>query len=443
MKFGGYREVPLKKIIGPGDVKSRQAAPHVVELAADIRELGDEPINAVTAKKTPKGWLLIAGRDRFSALLLNNARTTWVHVVVEATAQELHDVEVSENLYRRDIDRNKLIAERVRQLTARVVAERTSRSNDREVPPAHRPKSAEGEARDRAASQLGMTPEAVRTAERRAEVREGAGPNGHPAQAASAPPPIETFGVTLHAETLAIVVAQQAALRDVEKGARLAVAALKAYGEAFGHKDFAGLLEQAQALGAAARVSMPDALCAYCKDMSAKIGCKACEGAGFVACNSNVPPELLLNGDEACIQVGGALVGVTEYLAGLDAGHAPKKKAATKYDRKPEDCAHAYTDGAKQPGKCSQCGAENTRYRIRNEADDGWEEPSRPKRLGGEQGSKPGAGRKASDGPLGEVAPATSKPKRGMRVQLPGDTEARLLDDVVAEIASSDDGLAF
>jgi hypothetical protein len=430
VKFGGYREVSLKKIIGPGDVKERQAALHVVDLAADIRELGDEPINALAAKKTPKGWLLIAGRDRFSALLLNNARTTWVHVIVEATTQELHDLEVSENLHRRDIDRNKLMAERVRKVAERITADRAKRTDVRIAPEAGvRGKTAEGEAREHVAAQLGTTPEAVRKAVARAEVRDEPAP--------VAPLPIETFGLALKAETRALVVAMQSTLRDVEKGARLAVTSLKAYGEAFGYRDLADVQQQAASLGAAARVAMPESLCPYCKDTPAKLDCRACDGNGFVASLGSVPPELLLTGDEACIQVDGTVVSITEYLAGLDAGRAPKK-AKSKYDRKPGDCAHAYTEGAKQPGKCSQCGAEDTRYRIRNEADDGWE-PAVDDLSGGLVSKRD----VAEYGALDDVPKKAAKKKRGMAVIMPGETEARPLDDVVAEVAAADGGDAW
>jgi hypothetical protein len=286
VKFGGYREVALRSIAGPGDVKQRQAAAHVQELARDIRELGDEPINAPAVVKAAKAWKLIAGRDRYSALLLNGAKRCWVRVIDEATPQELHDLEVSENLHRRVDDRDKLIAERVRQVAARVVAERVgSVTNVTKL--AGRPKSAEGEARERVAAALGTTPEAVKQALHRAKERDeagegvvslatrGAGPSVPP------PPPIDLHGHELpdHVSIgLPIIVGA------FDKADRLLRQAQAAIGElgmtSFSPGVVARLKSTLHDLAAEVRAATPTDLCPYCNgNLEA---CQACHGLGAV-----------------------------------------------------------------------------------------------------------------------------------------------------------------
>jgi len=195
MRWGESRTVKLKSIIAPGNAPERQAQPHVQELARDIRELGNEPIHPLSVMKVRGGWKLIAGRDRYSALALNGSKTAPVRVIEEASAQELHDLEVSENLHRRVDDRDKLIAERLRQVTARVVAERANpgqKTKDRPSKPGPA-KAPETEARERVAAQLGTTPEAVRSASRRVEREEAPAGNRDTAQAARPAPPIDPF----------------------------------------------------------------------------------------------------------------------------------------------------------------------------------------------------------------------------------------------------------
>ncbi|HVX94597.1 MAG TPA: ParB N-terminal domain-containing protein, partial [Polyangia bacterium] len=110
LTYDGYKLVALKSIIGPGDVKRRQATKDVKDLAESIRDLGDEPMHAITARKTKRGWEIIAGRDRYSALLLLKAQRTWVHVVTHATPLGLVKAEAHENLRRRQDDRGALLA---------------------------------------------------------------------------------------------------------------------------------------------------------------------------------------------------------------------------------------------------------------------------------------------------------------------------------------------
>ena len=214
MRWGKDRTVTLRSIIAPGDVKRRQETGEVIELAATIREFGDQPINPPTVMKVRKGWQLIAGRDRVSALLLVGIKTTPVRVVDEATPQELHDMEVVENLHRRIDDRNKLIAERSRKVAENIAL--TRREGVTTVAPTQRDKA---DARKAVAASLGIKPEAVRQAEQRAKVREeqatGSLDVGGRVEEPS-PAPIETFGNELPDEVRDYAVDPIAARREVE-----------------------------------------------------------------------------------------------------------------------------------------------------------------------------------------------------------------------------------
>jgi len=327
VRWGDSREVALKSIVAPGDVKERQRAPHVVQLAEDIRELGGEPGNPLWVKKVRQGWQLIAGRDRYSALALLGAKVAPVRVVEEATAQELHDLEVSENLHRRVDDRDALIRERVRKVTERVQAERANIGTN--VPESPR-KSAKVEAREIVAEQLGVTPAAIRKSEQRAKAREegaardsatGTEGQGRLTGALALPPPIETFGHALPEHVRADVEPVLAALRKVDVMLRQAQAAAKGLEvTTFERGAAAGIVEQLQRLGEHVRAVTPAALCPYCLGAAptkAGNGCKACNTTGYVTRqvfesaprekrHGNQPNKGAINGNEASEERGDA-----------------------------------------------------------------------------------------------------------------------------------------
>src|SRR5689334_5170771 len=188
LRWLGYKQVGVNTIVLPSDVKRRMKAPHVIELAKSIAELGEEPIHAPTiANRTRK---LIAGRDRMAALLINGVKSCWVRMV-EGTPQELADLEVDENLHRRQDNRDELIARRVAKVEGQIEAEiEAGQLPDTASGNAGRPKSARGQARERVARELGTTPEAVRAAETRA-ARE----DDEPIQVGPLPPPVEIWGI--------------------------------------------------------------------------------------------------------------------------------------------------------------------------------------------------------------------------------------------------------
>ena len=298
MKFGApeYREVALAKVVAPGDTLERQKRPHVVALAASIRELGDKPHNAIVARKVRLGWEIIEGRDRFSALLLNGAKKTWIHVVEEATPLELLKCEIHENLHRRHDDKAALtraLIDRAEDLVRRHVSPKSG-----DLAPAHRPETPRGEGRRIVAEAEGVALDTVIRRDQRAKAREEGAPTekSDRSVAHAEPPPIETWDLPISDELRAKVVALQAALKSI---AQSAAAQQATAGKLDGLPPgiAAQIRDQAHALGALARAAMPTHLCPYCKGNpdAEKDACRFCKGALFARAEqmADVPPELL------------------------------------------------------------------------------------------------------------------------------------------------------
>lgn len=165
MKFGGYRQVKIGSIVAPGDVLKRQKTDGVKGLVHSIGDLGNEPMHAITARATDRGWEIIAGRDRYSALQVLKAKTAWIHVVLDASDVELLKAEVHENLHRRHDDKAALTARLVDKAEG-VLTRHVSRKS--EEPPGHRPEGSRGAARRLVAEASGETVEAVTRRDQRA-----------------------------------------------------------------------------------------------------------------------------------------------------------------------------------------------------------------------------------------------------------------------------------
>lgn len=300
MEYGGHRDVAMRSLIAPGDLKARTKQLHVVELAASTARLGGRPMNDIVARKVRAGWEIIAGRDRFAANTINGVKKTSIHVVLEATPQEVHDLEVEENLRRRVDDHDAMVAESVRKVAARIRAERAA-SSDTNIAKPGRPKSPEGEAGERIAARLGVQPGAVKEAVRRFDKREE-GPAGNRASAttASPVPPIELFGNAMPDGVAFNVGTILFGLREVETALRAARAAVKKLGLTTTARpdDVGRLAQDVEVATASLKAITPTHLCPYCKGLSGAIDakglkCTACHDDGFVtrAVFMSAPPE--------------------------------------------------------------------------------------------------------------------------------------------------------
>jgi len=170
VKWLGFREIPVAQImtVATDEIERRRQEPHVAELARSFVEAtGGEPGAAlwVTPAAWPKSYLLVAGRDRLAACLLNNLQAVWVRVG-EFTSRELVLAEVHENLRRRHDSRDALIA----RLVDETQAELTQAAI---VPQAGEvlrgaPTTTRSAARAEVAAATGLTPKAVARADERA-----------------------------------------------------------------------------------------------------------------------------------------------------------------------------------------------------------------------------------------------------------------------------------
>jgi ParB-like chromosome segregation protein Spo0J len=314
MKWVGYQQLPLSKLKLPGDIKARMSRPRVEDLANSIQLLGDEPINALTVEKD--GLVLIAGRDRTAALMKLGVKKVWCHLVTELSDQDRLDLEIDENLHRRQDNRDDLIAKRVK----RVEGELLDKMSDNSPRQPGRPKSTKAAAREVVARELDTTPEAVRAAEKRATAPEE--------ESAAAPveiaPPVETWDVPVEhlAQEFASVRIAQEAMRAADRHMQQAQRALSALEDGGG---IAGQLHSrlyggVHATAAQLRASIPSALCPYCKGLAnRRATCGGCGALGYVGDDAllGVADELKRRGADAVVPDGrGGFVKVMGGTAG-------------------------------------------------------------------------------------------------------------------------------
>lgn len=299
------------------DIKARQKQPHVIELAASIRATGGRLINPITIQKRTR--VLLAGKDRLAAVLLNQSSTVDAHQV-EADAKAAARIERHENLHRRPVDRDRLIAEEVAEAAKTIDTAKAAAKADPppkvekpEPAPKGRPKSSRGEAREQLAKKLGTTPEAVRKSEQRATKADTpavkAGPKSLPNWG------VETFGVLVSddfAEAIGVIIRGLDATDRHLKAAQAAVTKLELE-IVVGDIETGALPRIKQLLhdaASAARALHPKMVCAYCKDPDDKAGrrekCKGCDNRGYLSEGraQGVPPELTIKGEHAMVSDG-------------------------------------------------------------------------------------------------------------------------------------------
>ncbi|HEX3220605.1 MAG TPA: hypothetical protein VHU77_11430 [Candidatus Limnocylindria bacterium] len=312
MRWVGYQSLAISKLKVPGDIKERMGRPRVMDLANSIGLLGDEPMHAPVVER--EGLVLIAGRDRIAALMRRGAKKVNCHIATDVSDKDRLDLEIDENLHRRQDDRDKLIARRV----AKVQGELLDKMSDNSARQPGRPKSEKAKAREVVARELDTTPEAVRAAERRAaepeEPEESTGTNPPLA------PPVETWGVPVEhlAQEFASVRIAQEAMRAADRHlqqAQRALAALKDGGGVAAHL-YARVYIVVHTAAATVRSEIPAAVCPYDKAlMHRRERCTGCQGIGYVGDDAllGVADELKLGGAQARVPNGrGGFVLVSE-----------------------------------------------------------------------------------------------------------------------------------
>lgn len=281
------------------DIAKRQKMPHVIALAKSRKTVALAP--PVLNKTTGRVFVLLAGRDRIAADLLNEETMGWFKVV-QTDAMGAKRVEREENLRRRNDDRDKLIAEEVEETKKSIVAQdakvaketKPDTVSEKSKAPVGRPKTVETKAREAVAEKLKTTPDAIRKATERAAKAD------KPAKPAK--PPVEAHGVALSPAFIGVVTAIQGHLDDVDRHLKAAQAAMSRLPGPHHHGTLPAVIAEATKavhdIAARVRAQRPVSVCLSCKDPDGKEGrldkCPACLGAGWitVSATKDVPAEL-------------------------------------------------------------------------------------------------------------------------------------------------------
>jgi len=323
MRWLGYAQKSIKSLRLPGDIAARKKQQNVIDLAADIAELGEEPINAPVFSTEGD---IIAGRDRMAALLINKAKRCWIRVA-EADEQERSDLEASENLHRRVDNRDELIARRVHRLVEKIAAKKGRIASRRGVAAMRQDKA---EARKTVARELGTTAKAVKSAEERhARVAKDptkneaipsvAGTLGTPSthESAEAARGGEAavllpagVGVPVSAAFLLRFDTAQAAIVKADALLQQAQAALSALKDPalFPSALYQRLRAEVHAAAHNVRQAKPRSVCPYCRDPEGadhrRANCNGCGALGYLVEEqmAAVPLELLQPGAQPVTQ---------------------------------------------------------------------------------------------------------------------------------------------
>jgi len=348
VKWLGYKQLATGSVVlDMPDIKLRMKAPHVAALSEDAAQAGNEYIHAPTVRDSDKR--LVCGRDRMAGALLKRRKRMWFHLV-EATDQEIAELEERENIYRRhsDGERAQSLARLVELQKQKIRADEKASTGD-SVPgagtaskPPKDEKTITSEARKAVARAAGVSPAAVKQAEKRAAAKaeESAAPDEAEQEGAivyELPDGFNAFGLIVSQDEIREIENITLVLGDWDKANRRTLGHLtdieKAGGAALAPAHAQKIRERLQAAGHAIRDAIPSALCYFCKSLDTlRAACPACGGTGVVGMHGgdNVPPELKLAEPKARVAVNGkfVLVGAAENASvGADAKPAKSAKS--------------------------------------------------------------------------------------------------------------------
>lgn len=333
MKLGDVKNVSIKSLIGPGNVRERQQTDDVISLAASLKALGGAPLHPLCVVAGKKGLEIVAGRNRYAALLLNGSKTARVQEVLDANPVELLWVEIHENLERRHDDKNALTKALIDKAEGVVIKSRGRVSGQMSQNSEGRPKSSRQEAREIVADASGEDVATVKKRDQRAQAREEGAASGQRqsdsiaeggarSSDASPLPPIETYGHELPGH---VALNLQVPLATFKKIDRLLIEAQKACAD-FGMTNFspvvaARIKEALHDAAARVRHEMPTHLCPKCHGRSLPTTgpfCGLCQEAGAVTKSQfEAAPKQSKQGEQHG----------EESEQGSDAGHGDKGRS--------------------------------------------------------------------------------------------------------------------
>lgn len=338
--------VAIASLIVSDTFEDRLQQQHVRDLADSIRVEG--LIHPPMVRVTEHGNEVVAGEDRVAAhVLLGRDEVTCIvsEHVDEARAERLRHIE---NVYRRTDpeERRRSVAALVALEAERVAdgpADEALNPFVEEAPPPKkrgRPKSPKGQAREQVAKDLGMSPEAVRMAERRGKQLDA--PKPAPLQT-DLVCPVENQGIETTSVWNAQVEAVRVYLRDLNKllvQAQGVITNMRNANLPVRESAYQRVQELMHDAAASVRSMKPKRVCPYCKLVaSIQPTCAACFGYGYTteAQEENIPPELLEDASLVCEQ--------GEYRKVLRAGtKAPETPRVEGTDDEALSVEHASAD---------------------------------------------------------------------------------------------------
>lgn len=343
MKWLGYKLTKVSAIrFDIPEIKRRTKMAHVAELAADIREAGDEPIHAPTVRAGTNQ--LICGRDRLAAILILKSKRLWIRIA-ECDDREARALERRENIYRRPpTDRQREIAElselKFRELTADQAGTLSPLSDQ----------TIKAKARKEVAKAAGISPASVKKAEQRAAAAkvppsDGAGaagndPAGHDhgsGESRSPAPPVAEPSINLLGvdEPHARYAAEQAAADQaaIDKAASLLQQAQAVLAKATACTPHQEIKAEINRVAGRVRARRPAAICPWCKACPPEVlgaPCAPCGGLGYVPMEiANRAPTELIDHDAPLVAIDGKFypwADVRDGKAPPKNGHAKKAK---------------------------------------------------------------------------------------------------------------------
>lgn len=295
MPFLVNKSVRVTEIVKPGGWRALLKEPRIAALGESFKRAGNIAL-PVLRKSTME---IVAGKDRIAAH--DSLGAEWVEVRLwEGTDLEMRQVRADENLQRRQFTESEREAMRA-DVEAKAGAIRTRSEKVQEAETVQ-------DTHQRGAAQIGHR---KRTPEREA-MREVAAEHGVTERAVekaiAKPVPAKPTGPQMPDAALLL----QAGLAGVRATAARAMAQLTdllkklpdAYAEG---ADLALLHRHFKHAATQTKMAQPERLCPYCKAQKKHTkDCPACKGLGYLtpAQGSDVPKELLVEGDGAGIYVG-------------------------------------------------------------------------------------------------------------------------------------------
>lgn len=324
MKRIGVKRIKLSSIKAGGDVAKLRSDPLVKAIQSSLVTTGGQPAEPIVVDKNNN---IVAGRKRLAACL--NEKVPFVDVMVfDGTADELEQICLVENVRRRHLVGPELDEEISKLVTLQMasVPHEDTDGEDEEEEPAEkeepkrgRPKTDTTKAREVVAAKIGTTPEAVRSAEKRA--KQAAAPK----EPVKTPPAIDRdsaidmLGVDAPAKLIKLTNEEHSLLSDLYSDLVEMSKRITRISKATG-RTYTALDEAVHNAGAVCKREVPSHICVWCKCHSRlQKTCLGCKGKGYLTVgemeaihDKKLREQLLQSGDDAGVYVDGKFVPLKE-----------------------------------------------------------------------------------------------------------------------------------